>query len=424
MAMHEITMPKLSDSMETGTIVSWLVAGGERIVRGAELAEIETDKATVTLESEADGVVEIVVPAGSTVAVGELIARVGLSARTAETPAQAREVVPQVSLPTARATNDGSPRPLVIGATPLARRLAKVSGVELAQLVGTGPRGRITRYDVALAAGIEASPPPRPAAAAPVAGANGSSAATDAPALSGGPDRHLTAGDEDSTQELTGTQQLIARRMAHAKATIPHFQVQAEVVMDEAIALRGRLRELAAPDTPMPSVNDLIVKACAVALRRHPRVNGSYEEGAFKLHARVNVAVAVAAPDTLVVPTVFDADTKSLGAIAAESRRLAERVRSAEITPAELSGATFTVSNLGMYGMSAITPVINPPQAAILGVGALRQILVRVDGEIVDRTVMTLTLSCDHRILYGADAAAFLSEIRDLLQEPLRMLAA
>jgi pyruvate dehydrogenase E2 component (dihydrolipoamide acetyltransferase) len=209
--------------------------------------------------------------------------------------------------------------------------------------------------------------------------------------------------------------------MAQAKATIPHFQVQAEVVMDEAVALRARLRELAAPDAPVPSLNDLVVKACALALRRHPRVNGSYDDGRFELHARVNIGVAVAAPDTLVVPTVFDADARSLGAIAAESRRLAERVRSAEVTPAELSGATFTVSNLGMYGMSAIVPVINPPQAAILGVGATRQVLARIDGKIVDRTVMTLTLSCDHRILYGADAAAFLADVRDLLQAPLQL---
>jgi pyruvate dehydrogenase E2 component (dihydrolipoamide acetyltransferase) len=169
----------------------------------------------------------------------------------------------------------------------------------------------------------------------------------------------------------------------------------------------------------VPSITDFVIKACATALRRHPRANGSYADGGFDLHTRVNIGVAVAADEALIVPVLADADTKSLGGIARETRRLAERVRSGEITPPELSGATFTVSNLGMYGMTAITPVINPPQAAILGVGALRGTLARVDGEIVDRELMTLTLSCDHRILYGADAASLLADVRTLLEQPL-----
>jgi pyruvate dehydrogenase E2 component (dihydrolipoamide acetyltransferase) len=214
---------------------------------------------------------------------------------------------------------------------------------------------------------------------------------------------------------------LIARRMADAKTTIPHFQVETEVAMDAAIALRAQLKEAAAEGDAVPSFNDLIVKASAIALRRHPRANGSYRDGRFDLHERVNVGVAVAADDALIVPTVFDADTKSLGQIARDVRDLAGRVRAGTIAPADLEGGTFTVSNLGMYGMSAITPVINAPQAAILGVGALRPVLARVDGEIVDRTLMTLRLSCDHRILYGADASVFLAEIRDLLEAPMRL---
>jgi pyruvate dehydrogenase E2 component (dihydrolipoamide acetyltransferase) len=211
--------------------------------------------------------------------------------------------------------------------------------------------------------------------------------------------------------------------MAEAKATIPHFQVQTEVVMDGAIAMRAELKALAEVDDAeiAPSVNDLIVKACALALRRHPHANGSYKEGRFELHERVNVGVAVAADGALVVPTVFDADIKSLGQIATETRRLAERVRSGQISPPELSGATFTVSNLGMYGMTAITPVINPPQAAILGVGSTRATLARDGEQIVDRSLLTLTLSCDHRILYGADAARFLAGVRALLEAPLRL---
>jgi pyruvate dehydrogenase E2 component (dihydrolipoamide acetyltransferase) len=214
--------------------------------------------------------------------------------------------------------------------------------------------------------------------------------------------------------------------MAEAKSTIPHFQVQTEVAFDAAIALRAQLKTAAEQfGEPAPSLNDLIVKAAAIALRKHPHANGSYKDGRFELHDRVNVGVAVAAEGALVVPTVFDADTKALSTIAAETRALAQRVRTEAITPPELSGATFTVSNLGMFGMTAITPVINPPQAAILGVGAARATLAReggrADGAIVDRSLLTLTLSCDHRILYGADAARFLAEIKALLEAPLRL---
>jgi pyruvate dehydrogenase E2 component (dihydrolipoamide acetyltransferase) len=192
--------------------------------------------------------------------------------------------------------------------------------------------------------------------------------------------------------------------------------------MDTAIALRAELKRAAFDGEVVPSLNDFIVKASALALREHPRANASYRGGRFELHSRVNVGVAVAADDALVVPTVFDADSKSLGQIASDVRALAFRVREGTIGPADLEGGTFTVSNLGMYGMSAITPAINPPQAAILGVGALREVLARVDGEIVDRTLMTLRLSCDHRILYGADAAVFLARIRDLLTEPVGLM--
>jgi pyruvate dehydrogenase E2 component (dihydrolipoamide acetyltransferase) len=188
--------------------------------------------------------------------------------------------------------------------------------------------------------------------------------------------------------------------------------------MEAATAFRD---ELKGGDVKAPSLNDLIVKAAALALRAHPLANGSYRDGRFELHSRVNVGFAVAADHALIVPTIFDADQKSLGTIAAETRRLAERVRTGEIGPAELAGATFTVSNLGMYGMTAITPVVNPPQAAILGVGTTREVLARVEGEIVDQRLMTLTLSCDHRILYGADAAQFLSAIRELLERPARL---
>src|SRR5581483_62657 len=223
-------------------------------------------------------------------------------------------------------------------------------------------------------------------------------------------------------RELTRTQQLIARRMAEAKATIPHFQVQTEAEFDAVLELRAQLKADTAETQVVPSINDFIVKACALALRQHPRANGSYRDNRFELHERVNIGVAVAAEEALIVPTIFDADKRALADIAAESRRLAERVRDGKIAPPELSGATFTVSNLGMFGMTAITPVINPPQAAILGVGAAREQPALIDGVLVQRHRLTLTLSCDHRILYGADAARFLSEIRESLESPLRLM--
>jgi pyruvate dehydrogenase E2 component (dihydrolipoamide acetyltransferase) len=223
-----------------------------------------------------------------------------------------------------------------------------------------------------------------------------------------------TAKGESTIVELTRTQQTIARRVAEAKATIPDFTLQAEIDMQACVALRDELRQL--DQAEGPTYNDMIVKASALALRENPRVNGSYRDGRVQLHSRVNVGVAVAAAETLVVPTVFDADLKSLGEIARETRALAERARDGSITPPELGGATFTVSNLGMFGVSAFTAIVNPPQAAILSVGSLRPRAVVREGEIVARNTMTVTLACDHRMLYGADAARFLARIRELLE--------
>jgi pyruvate dehydrogenase E2 component (dihydrolipoamide acetyltransferase) len=395
--MSDITMPRLSDSMERGTILTWLVEDGAPVSIGDALLEIETDKATMTHTAEAEGVLQIIAPAGSTVPVGELIARVGdersapraVASEPVAVGAAATRVAPALQ------SNGAAAR-----TTPLARRIAAARGVDLSAVTGSGPRGRITRADVLAAAGLTAAP------------ARASAAAVATPAL-------VAPRDEVTEQEPSRLQALIARRMVESTTTIPHFQVETEVEMDAAIALRATLKAAAAEDDVVPSINDLIVKAAALALRRHPRANGSYRGGRFELHARVNLGVAVAADDALIVPTVFDADTKLLGQVARDVRALAARVRAGTVTPADLEGGTFTVSNLGMYGMSAITPVINAPQAAILGVGALRPVLRRVDGEIVDRTLMTLRLSCDHRILYGADAALFLAEIRRLLEAPL-----
>jgi len=236
----------------------------------------------------------------------------------------------------------------------------------------------------------------------------------------------VTAGDELGSKgaveviEPSRSQQLIARRMASAKATIPEFQVTVEVDAEAAFDLREQLRGQA---EPLPSVNDLVIKACALALRAHPGLNAAYVDGRFERYGRVNVGVAVAGAGTLVVPTVFDADTKSLTEIAVATRTLAAKVRDGSVTPPELSGATFTVSNLGMLGVTRFTAVINPPQAAILAVGAANpRAVVGPDGSFTARRVMELTISADHRIVYGADAADFLATVRKRLERPAGLL--
>ncbi|MCW3027490.1 MAG: catalytic domain of component of various dehydrogenase complexe, partial [Solirubrobacterales bacterium] len=303
-----------------------------------------------------------------------------------------------------------------VKASPLARRIARESGIDLRTLSGSGPGGRIIRADVLepgrarTATDTTAAPSPPGAEAASIE------------------ERVATAKGRTTIVELNRTQQTIARRMSESKATIPDFTLQAEVDMDECVRLRTELKRLSRPgpgaepgtgSTPeAPTYNDMVVKACALALREHPRANGSYRDGHLELHERINVGVAVAAHDALIVPTVFDADEKSLGEIARETRALAERVRAGTITPPELGGGTFTVSNLGMYGVRSFSAIINPPQAAILSVGSMEQRAVVRDGELTAGHTMAVTLACDHRILYGADAALLLARIRDLLQTP------
>ncbi len=429
--MSDLVMPRLSDTMEEGTILRWLKSDGETVARGEELVEIETDKATMTYESDLEGVLRIVAGEGSTLPVGELIATVGEGAaaeRPHEPTVAPAPVVDDEPPP-------GGPAAGVLGednegervkASPLARRMARESGVDLSEVRGSGPGGRIVKADILASTGTTAGA----STGGDAAGAGPETpAAGEAPAL----DSVMTAKGKTSDVELTRTQQTIARRMAESKATIPDFSIQAEVDMEECVALRSELKRLSRSEVEQeagsmagaglgtPTYNDMVVKACALALREHPRANGSYRDGRLQLHSRINVGVAVAAEGALVVPTVFDAEEKSLGEIARETRRLAERVRDATITPPELGGGTFTVSNLGMYGVRSFTAIVNPPQAAILSVGALAPRAVVHEGALVARHTMTLTLVCDHRILYGADAAQLLARIRELLEAPLAL---
>jgi pyruvate dehydrogenase E2 component (dihydrolipoamide acetyltransferase) len=287
----------------------------------------------------------------------------------------------------------------VPAASPLARRMARAAGLELTALVGTGPNGRIVRRDVERAQATAVAAPAAPAA-------------PPAPRARG----------EETVVALSRVQRTVAVRMAQAKATVPEFATQMVVDMAAAVALRTELKAL--PDGGAPSYNDMVVKACGLALREHPRVNGQFTDAGFVLPAGVHVGIAVAGQDTLVVPVVRDADTCSLSAVARETRRLAGAVREQRIAAEDLADGTFTVSNLGMFGVTRFQPIVNPPQAAILGVGALREVPVVRDGAVVPGTTMELTLTADHRIVYGADAARFLDAVRTILEAPLRLLVA
>jgi pyruvate dehydrogenase E2 component (dihydrolipoamide acetyltransferase) len=347
--------------------------------------------------AEASGILRIVASEGASVPVGSLIAHLSTAgeAEHAEPPQPAPVEISVASQPAVAEAVPAVAEPVADGvrATPLARLIARKNGIDLSSVAGTGPYGLITRADVT------GSPPAR---------------------VTTRTDGATAFPREPEIETLTRMQEVIARRMVQAKTTTPEFQVETEVAMDAALAMRAQIKEL--EDVAVPSVNDLVIKAVALALREHPRVNGSFQDGCFVLYPSVNVGFAVAAADALVVPTVFEADKRSLIEIAGETRRLAERVRSGSFTPQDVGGGTFTVSNLGMFGMTAITPIINAPQAAILGVGAARAVPeLAADGRLVSRQLMTLTLTCDHRILYGADAARFLALVRTLLEQPLRL---
>jgi pyruvate dehydrogenase E2 component (dihydrolipoyllysine-residue acetyltransferase) len=471
----DVTMPRLSDSMEEGTVLKWLVEEGGEVKRGEPLVEIETDKANMTYEADTDGtLIEIVAQEGDTLAIGETIARIGepgeaggdgkaKKSKKAEADDGAKAEADEEAGGEAEADADegeaegdeaqeaddrepvgaeakGESAAVAgagsgggetqagtaveerapsgnggrVKASPVARRMARELGVELARLEGSGPGGRIVKADVQAAAGEGGAAAP---AAAPEDGAEREAA----PAAEQAEPQRGEAGvkGEVEIHDLSRLQQTVGRRMAESKATAPDFSISLTVDMTDAVELRKRLKEVT---DPAPSFNDMVIKAAATALREHPRVNGAYRDGKWELYDRVNVGVAVAADDALVVPTVFDADRKSLGQIARDARAVAEKVRDKSVTPPELSGATFTVSNLGMYGIEHFTPIINPPQAAILSVGALaKRPAVDDTGRIVARDQMSLSLVCDHRILYGADGAKFLARVKELLERPLSL---
>jgi pyruvate dehydrogenase E2 component (dihydrolipoyllysine-residue acetyltransferase) len=401
----ELTMPKLSDSMADAVILRWLKSPGEAFERGEALLEVETDKATVVYEAEADGTLEaILVLEGASASVGQPIATLAGgdgAARGADQP-QATRPAPaptevsaagRAAVPVGASVTNGSAAEARPNATPVARRTALELGLSLHGLAGSGPGGRITAADVRRAAsssGATAVPP-----------------ATD-------------ARGEVTVVEPTPTQATIARRMTHAAATVPVFTVSMDVDVSQIVAQRKVARQ--GGDGHEPSLNDFVVKAAALALRDFPRFNASWVDERVELYSRVNVGVAVATEDALIVPVIAAADRRTLAEIAAETRRLVEAARARTLRPEELRDATFTVSNLGMFGVRAFTAIVDAPQAAILAVGGVRREPAEDGaGGVAFGDVMTLTLSCDHRVVYGADGAHFLSRLRELLEQPLAL---
>ncbi len=423
--MSEILMPRLSDTMEEGVISAWHKKPGDKVSAGDPLVDIETDKALMEYEAYEDGVLgEILVAEGESARIGTPIARLaaeGASAPAAAAPAGGAGATPAAPAsdvppaPPAARANGGRSRP---PSSPLARRLAREHGIDLSTLRGSGPAGRIVRADVEAAVRAGGAAPQAPAPPAVPQAQPGRPSA--APAASA----PAAAVDEPDVERvpLSRFRRVTARRLTESMRNAPHFYLTRDVDVGALLAFRKTLNAALAPDKV--SVNDLIVKACATALRANPVLNVSFTDDALLVHRRVNVGVAVAIDDGLVVPVIRDADRKTVSQIGAETRELAVRARQQRLSPQDMSGGTFTVSNLGMFGIDSFTAVINPPEAAILAVGATRKDVVADDeGGFTARDRLTLTLSIDHRACDGATGAKFLGQLVELLENPLRIIA-
>jgi pyruvate dehydrogenase E2 component (dihydrolipoamide acetyltransferase) len=408
--MPDVNMPKLSDTMEEGTIVEWKKKTGDEVKAGDVLAEVESDKATFDLEAESGGVLSILVEQGVPAKIGAPIATIG---EASAAPAKAKASPPAAAAPKAPAPPAPSPPPAEpappsiatedgerIKASPLAKRLAAETGVDLASLKGSGPDGRIVKEDVLAAKGTSGPAERRRP-----------EAASRAP----GPDVEVV---EPSRMQAT-----IARRMAEAKATVPEFTVTVEARVDEAVSMRRQLKD-SVPGADKVTMTDMLVRACALALMKFPEVNSSWVDGRFQRKRAINIGLAVAPSQGmgLLVPVVHDADAKDLIQISIESRQVIERARSGRPAEGDLSGATFSISNLGMFGVDEFVAIINPPEAAILAVGAIKDVPVVEDGRIVPGKVMRMTLSVDHRVFYGATAAQFMAEVKRLIENPVTLV--
>jgi pyruvate dehydrogenase E2 component (dihydrolipoamide acetyltransferase) len=453
--MPDVNMPKLSDTMEEGTILEWKKKDGDEVHKGDVLAEVESDKATFDLEAEDDGVLSIKVEKGVPAKIGAPIATIGAAGeakpakadaakaekpkaeqpkaekpKAAEAKAEPAEAVaamderaetetaegPEDEAPVAEVEpaeteapkpkaapardSDGEAGGASVKASPLAKRLAVEKGIDLASLKGTGPEGRIIREDVEAAA----------------KGKGGTARPAAAPA-------RRADGPETEVVEPSRMQATIARRMAESKSTVPEFTVTVEARVDQAVSMRQQLKD-SVPGAEKVTMTDFLVRACALALRKFPEVNTSWVDGKFQRKRSVNIGLAVAPSQGmgLLVPVVHDADAKDIVQISIESRQVIERARSGRPGEHDLSGATFSISNLGMFGVDEFTAIINPPEAAILAVGAIKDAAVVDDGKVAVGKVMRMTLTVDHRVFYGATAAQFMAEVKRLLENPVTLV--
>ncbi|MEH0421159.1 dihydrolipoamide acetyltransferase family protein [Streptomyces sp. B21-083] len=408
--MPEIFMPRLSDTMEEGTLSRWLKQEGDLVHKGDAVAEIETDKAVMELEAYDEGpLIHILVAEGTTVPIGTPIAMIGTdSPATAQkppleqaaqapdpsaappTPPQDPPAVPATTVATVSDAGEDSE----VRTSPLARTLARQNGIDLADLTGSGPGGRIVRADVDAAVPTFSE---RAAGRSPLV-------------------------DDDEEVPLSTSRRITAQRLTQSTRQTPHFYLTTIVDAEPLLAFRAQINDRLTEPGLRISINDLLIKGCATTLRTHPQVNASWDTSRILRHRRIHIGIAVATDDGLIVPVLHDADRKTLTAIAREAHGLAQDARARHVSPASISGGTFTISNLGTYGIDHFTAVINPPQAAILAVGAAQPQPIVRNGELGVGTTMALTLSIDHRVLDGAVAAAFLADLKTLLEQPFSIV--
>lgn len=444
-----IRMPKMSDTMTEGTIVAWHKKEGDTVKSGDVLAEVETDKATMDLEAYEEGtLLYIGVKEGASVAVDDIIAVVGEkgtnfkvlldSGGSAPTPAsdkaeadtgeggsQTAEQNPQADLPKNADTDlsygggagDNAEANGRLKASPLAKRIAEEKGINLAQVKGTGPEGRIVKSDVESFKPGESAPAAKPATA-PQPAAQPAPTPTAAPAPSAAPPAPAPAGEYEDVP-VSQMRKTIARRLSESLFTAPHFYLTMEINMDKAMELRGTVNALSSVKV---SFNDFVVKAAALALKQHPNVNSSWLGDKIRKYKYVNIGVAVAIDEGLLVPVIRNADQKTLSTISGEVKDLAGKAKDKKLQPKDWEGSTFSISNLGMFGIDEFTAIINPPDSCILAIGTIKQ-TVKFEGDVAKPTnVMKVTLSCDHRVVDGATGAAFLQTVKQLLEDPMRML--
>ena len=447
----ELTMPQMGYDMQEGTVVRWLKAEGSNVELGEPVAEIETDKAVVEFESYASGVLQrILVSEGSTVPVGEAIAVVGdldavlVDEPEPEAPAPAPavqeeeveetiEAIPLGAATVPSADGVGMPQPEEtpaeepsetgrrVFATPVARQLAYDSGVDLATVEGTGPGGRIVKEDIlkVIEAGTETAPEPMPEPVAEVE----AEPEVEPEVAEVEVEPIAEAEPEPELVPLSRMRQQIARVTIRSKSEKPHFYVNTDVDMTEAMMLRAQINQAMAADGVRATVNDLIIAASVIALRRFPKFNAYYEEGGLRMNDGINVGIAMAVEEGLIMPAIVGAGDMSLRDVAQASKEVAERAQQGTLSPEEYSGGTFAISNMGMMGVTSFVAIIQPPQSAVLAVGAVqKRPVVTDDDQIVVRQMMTATLSADHRIVDGAEGAMFINEIKSLLENPLSII--